>query len=107
MLTIKDAVKQLGIDVPVYRAERRDDGGLILHLRDEVIIIEPVPATDPDDFTAIPGIGKATAAALHAAGITTFQDLASTSYTDLIDLVKPHVANAINTYLSEHEIIPF
>lgn len=70
--------------------------------------IEPVPAAEPaaegvavgDDLVVLEGIGPKSAAALQAAGITTFAQLAKTSPDELNRIMKEHRVKLVGT--TEH-----
>lgn len=55
-----------------------------------------------DDFTAISGVGDATAKALRLAGFHTFEDLTFASDVVILDVVRPSVLGWIREYLKEH-----
>jgi len=56
----------------------------------------------PDDLTAIPGIGDATATLLRAAGFHTFEDLINADDVVILDVVGFAVLRRIRKYLKEH-----
>ena len=109
--TLKRAVLELGIDVPIYRTESGPNGVVILYAyggtryewdpgraRDpERAVAAPSPPSPPKverggpgggevDLTVIPHIGPATARELHNAGYHTFQDLADATDPQLLKL---------------------
>ena len=120
---LKQAVRELNINVPIYRTEEHD-GTLTLYLYGGRIVRYPTSPPSPspsdgegnalpsargevlppDDFTAIPYVGNATAKALHKAGFRTFQDLINADDTQLLDVpkVNPYVLAKIRSYLYIH-----
>jgi len=119
---VKQAVRELNINVPIYRTEEHDGtltlylyGGRIEHWPPSPPSPSPsdgegnaLPSArgevSPDDFTAIPYVGNATAKALHKAGFRTFQDLINADDTQLLDVpkVNPYVLAKIRSYLYIH-----
>ena len=107
---IQRAVLELGIDVPIYRADPAPGGGLVLHLYGgRVVQWTPSPAADPpagedqqgDDFTVVPGIGPAGATALQEAGYTTFEQLAAAG-DNLKPLLNTYTLTKLRDYLYTH-----
>jgi len=110
---LQRAVTELGIDVPIYHARSIEGGGLALYLTNGRVIEwtpehAPLPPDDagilkivvlPDDLTDAPGIGKATARALNAAGFTTFRQLALAPDEDLRDILNTYNLAKLRDYL--------
>ncbi|EMA48002.1 helix-hairpin-helix domain-containing protein [Halococcus saccharolyticus] len=63
-------------------------------------------AADPDDFTALKGIGPATADRLHESGYRTFDDLRDASVDELAGVQNVSEANAekIHEQLADGEV---
>ena len=120
---IQRAVLELGIDVPIYRADPTPEGGLTLYLFGGRIVTwtprqqpadprqqpadspaAPPPAQEEeqgDDFTVVPGIGPAGATALQEAGYTTFEQLAAAGDT-LKPLLNTYTLTKLRDYLYTH-----
>ena len=115
MDALKQAIGELGIDVPIYRIERLAGGGVTLHLRSGPVQWLPDASGRADapsqfseelreDLTAIPGVGKAAAEKLQAAGLGAFDELRVAEYARLVDVVGARTAGKIMDYFSD---IPF
>jgi len=130
---LKEAIEGLHINVPIYHTVE-NDGVLLLYLyggrverwpkepmapTGDALQETPVTMSDvsksaketskelsevPEDFTAMPYVGDATAKALHDAGFRTFQDLINADDTQLLDVpkVNSYTLAKIRSYLYIH-----
>jgi len=128
---LKAAIEGLNINVPIYRTEEQDGtlilylyGGRVARWppskmatdlpsgSGDLVTTSPTlaptgevdlqdPVTTSDNLTAIPGIGKATAQALNAAGLRTFEALAQATDSTLLAIPNIHALTITNirTYL--------
>ena len=123
---LDQAVKDLEISGPIYSAWVEDDGRtppkLVINSREGTDTIpittgaqidtvpvhtteadDPAPlgsSAGPDDFTDIDGVGPKYAAALHDAGLYTYDDLRDWRHA-LQDFVPPNTAAAIRKWLDQ------
>ena len=122
---LREAIAELHITTPVYRADLNAEGGLTIHLPHHVLHWkpkitditpqptthnpQPLPIPPPSeenygDFTAIPYVGNDVHVTLHEHGYFTFEALVRASDAALLQLpgVGPFVLSKIRTYLRSH-----
>lgn len=102
---LKRAVLELGIDVPIMRTEHTPQG-LVLYLYGGRVVVFPLldreppqPIEPPARLEEIPGIGRATARKLRAAGISTLADLRAYSAEELARLMNKAQLQKLFLYL--------
>ena len=111
---VQEAIKELKVEVPVYKAIIKDGDTVILHLyggeikkwkkrKPSEAIAQPVPVYQEIErgLTEIPGIGPATAKKLNDAGFHTVRDLMNDSSWAQLKTISLRTVQRIHDFLEQ------